>query len=400
MKGEKSISLENLQNMLKGVIEGNFRDYMWIVAEIQEVKNHPSGHCYLDLVHKEGEGRITAKASGIIWASSYRIIRPYFETTTGGPISRGMKLLFRGQVQYSQVYGISIVITDVDPSFTVGEAELLRQKSISKLKEEGMMDLNGSLDLPLLPRRFAVVSSETAAGYGDFMKHLHSNGYGFVFQTMLYPSPMQGEQAPAGVIAALDLISQQTDMFDAVVIIRGGGSVNDLSCFDDYELALNIAQFPLPVITGIGHEQDYHIADMVAHTSLKTPTAVADYIVDFFIKEEMRLNFMSRRVLLSLQGRVVEEKGRCEKLSSRIISKVNMVVSDALHRVERLEQRIEMNNPFAIVDRGYPMVFGLKGRIDSCERLSEGDKIELLMRGGVAECIVKKVKKDGYGAKE
>ena len=204
-----------------------------------------------------------------------------------------MHILICVQVQYSPLYSVSLIVTDIDPSFTVGEQEVKRQKTIIRLREEGMLELNGSLTLPSLPVRVAVISSESAAGYSDFLRHLHFNEYGYTFKTELFGALMQGEGAPSSIIRALEMIAERRDEFDAVLIIRGVRLLHDLSCFDDYELSLNIAQFPIPVITGIGYEQDYHVADMAAHTSVKTPTAAADFLIDIFAGEEQQLDYLS-----------------------------------------------------------------------------------------------------------
>jgi exodeoxyribonuclease VII large subunit len=282
MDDRKLYTLYQLQSDISEVLAEAFTDSIWVRSEVSECSVNRSGHCYLTLVEKEEEsGRLLAKCSAVIWAQTYRILSAHFRSVTGSDIVAGMNVLLKVQVNYNELYGLSLNVRDIDPSFTVGNLELERQKTIAHLSEQGMMELNSSLELPTLPRRLAVISAESAAGYRDFIQHLHGNAYGFAFATTLFSAPMQGVEAPAGIIAALDTIAQRTAEFDAVLILRGGGSVMDLVCFDDYDLALNVAQFPLPVLTGIGHDKDYHVIDMVACHNLKTPTALADFLLRF-----------------------------------------------------------------------------------------------------------------------
>ena len=244
-----NISLYQLQERIKRGVEESVPGYIWITAEISDVNNNVSGHCYLDLVdYKDGEKGISAKARGMIWANTYRILRPYFETTTGSALKAGMKVLIKVQVQYSILYGLGLTISDIDPTFTIGGLELIRQKTIQQLQNDGCFELNSKLQLPLLPRNLAIISSPTAAGYRDFMNHLHQNEFGLSFNTELYQAQMQGDEAPQSIINALDKIHNSKIKYDAVIIIRGGGAVTDLVCFDDYELCVNIAQYPLPEI--------------------------------------------------------------------------------------------------------------------------------------------------------
>lgn len=370
MDNKEQISLLELMERVKGAISREAGKQVWIRAEISDIKNHSAGHCYLELVDSESnQGDIEARAQGIIWASAYKMIRPYFETTTGYSLSVGMHILIKVLPQFSPLYGLSLIISDIDPSFTVGELEIERQKTILKLKSEGAFEMNKSLTLPGLPKKFAIISSPSAAGYLDFIKHLHENQYGYKFMTKLFPAPMQGERAAEGIIEAMDKVALESNLFDALLILRGGGSPQDLRCFDDYELAVNIAQFPLPVLTGIGHEQDFHIADMAAHTSVKTPTALAAFITGIFIAEESKIASFIGRLSLSLHTRVSLEK----------------------NRVSLLEQRAKMNNPLALLEKGYALVSkdGVKVLFKD---LKKGDKIDLMMKSGTAECTVFKLK--------
>ena len=226
------------------------------------------------------DGRLVAKAGAIMWSSKYRFIAPYFQSVTGSPLSEGMVILAQVQVTYSELYGLSFIINDIDAEFTLGAKEMERQQTIARLVEEGLMGLQQELQMPALPYALAVISAEDAAGYRDFMRHLHENQYGFSFRTDLYPALMQGAGSPASIVEAMDAVMESGMDYDAVLILRGGGSKLDLACFDDYGLASVIAQYPIPVLTAIGHDQDHHVADMVAHAYVKTPTALADYFLE------------------------------------------------------------------------------------------------------------------------
>ncbi len=240
-----------------------------------------SGHCYLEFIQKEENSeRILSRARATIWSTVFRMIQPYFETTTGKPLSEGLKIMVRVTVEFHEVYGLSLNILDIEPTYTVGESALRKQKIIEKLVSEGVFDMNKEIALPVLPQRLAIISSKTAAGYEDFMEQLLQNSYGYKFYCKLFPATMQGNEAENSIINQLDSIFELTSKFDAVVLIRGGGAQADMDCFNNYWLAYNIAQFPIPVLTGIGHEQDDSVADMVANTRLKTPTAVAEFLID------------------------------------------------------------------------------------------------------------------------
>lgn len=394
---EGKISLLELQEQIKKGIEKSVPGAIWITAEISEVNNNISGHCYLDLVdYKEGERGVAAKARGMIWSSVNRILKPYFETTTGSVLSVGMHVLLKVQVQYSHIYGLSLSIMDIDPSYTVGEFELKRLKTIKRLKDEGCFDINSQLELPLLPRRFAVISSATAAGYRDFMKHLHKNEYGFTFYTQLFQAQMQGDEAPQSIINAMDEIARCVGIngeneFDAVILIRGGGSSMDLSCFDDYELALNIAQFPLPVFTGVGHDHDYHICDMVAHTWLKTPTAVADFILDIFMHEQMHLASIFQRISLTLTQKINAENLMLERFAGRLVNAASNALREQERRLEMLQLRLKGATLAEILAKGFAVAMVDGKRAFVMHDVKEGGKMELLLQDGVAEFVIGKV---------
>ena len=437
MDNNGQIDLLILQELIKGALEDSFDRQLWVRAEIWDISVNASGHCYLTLVEKdEATTNIVAKAQAIIWASTFRVLRPYFETATGEKLQAGMKVLLQVRVQYSLLYGLSLIVSNIDPNYTVGSTALERQKILDRLEKEGMMDMNRTLPLPDLPRRFAVISAETAAGYGDFMNHLHNNGFGYKFHTELFQAPMQGSDAPAGIIAALDKIAERSTDFDAVLIIRGGGSNFDLACFDDYDLAVNIAQYPLPVLTAIGHERDTHVADLIAHTHLKTPTALADLFVDIFAAEEQMVDSLATRMLMALKGKRAEAVTTVDRLLSRATGSVLMrvqrerravemllskaaagILSDLQvaqgridmlllraansaagrlqaesHKIELLELRLSALNPMSILEKGFAIPLKKGQKVDSACQLTAGDGITVIFKDGKADCEVKNVK--------
>ena len=280
---ENHITLKELNTYIKEALQLSFPESIWLIAEIGELKVNYTGHCYIDLIEKDqNSNEIIARAKATIWSWQFRFIKPYFETTTGQTLGAGIKVLISASVEFHEVYGLSLNIKDIDPTYTLGDMARKRQEIIARLIDEGVMDMNKEIELTDIPSRIAIISSGTAAGYLDFMQHLNENVKGYRFYTKLFQSVMQGNDAEQSIIASLDQIFENEYAFDIVVIIRGGGAQMDLSCFDSYDLAFHIAQFPLPVLTGIGHEKDETVADMVAHTKLKTPTAVANFIIDKF----------------------------------------------------------------------------------------------------------------------
>lgn len=389
MANREEITLSELQEKIGKSIENALPGKYWVSAETGEVKIHSAGHCYIELIdRKSSAGNLAAKIQAVIWSSSFRILKPYFETATGKPLERGIRILVCVQAQYSSLYGLSLVISDIDPSFTIGEQELLRQKTIQRLKDEGMFNLNSSLEIPALPRNIAVVSSFNAAGYRDFIKHTTQNEYGFKINLTTFEAPMQGESAPSGIIAALDKIASGPLKFDIVVIIRGGGSAQDLVCFDDYELALNIAQFPIPVITGIGHDHDFHIADMVSHTNVKTPTAAADFLIDMFMQEEQHLNYLITRVSSSLKAKLSAESANIEIMFRRAAEAIRRHLREEEYKIEMLEKRATLSSPLQILERGYAIALKDGKKITKASQVESGDILTLVVAKGIIECTV------------
>lgn len=395
MEEKNPIGLLALQEQVKRHLEDHFFESVWLQAEISELKQNPSGHCYLTLVEKDpGSNALLARASAVVWASTWRMVKPYFEAQTGRALAPGLSVLVRVQVSYSVLYGLSLVIYDIDPSFTVGELELARQRTIARLEAEGMFDMNAQLSLPLLPRRLAVISSPTAAGWRDFRRQLEGNEYGFRFQLQLFPAVMQGDAAPESIIGALDQIAAEADSFDAVLILRGGGGAMDLVCFDDYELAVNVAQFPLPVLTAIGHDHDFHVVDMVAHTHVKTPTALADWFLDRFSGEAWRLDTLVQRLHLAVRTHATAQLGALEALKIRLVHAVLDRHADALHALDLLERRVEAADPRRALDRGFLIALKDGHRTDRAAAFAPGDRLTLLFRDGSVEAEVKRVKSD------
>lgn len=362
------VDLYGLQTRLKEGVERTFPEKVWLKAEISAVKARPGGHCYLEL-SQSGDSGLVAKAQAVIWASRYRFLAPFFESVAGVPLSEGMLVLVRVQVSFSQLYGFSLVIDDIDPSWSLGEKEKARQQTIARLTEEGLMDRQKELALAVLPYRLAVISAPDAAGYRDFMKHLHGNEYGFRFSTELFPALMQGSGAASSICEAMDTAVASCG-FDALLILRGGGAKLDLACYDEYPLASHIALCPVPVLTAVGHDQDVHVCDMVAWTSVKTPTALADYFIGIYSEEDAMLSSFASRLKMAFS------------------SKISMMES----RVQLLETRIRSADPRNILRRGYVLVLDSEGKVArSAAGRMPGDRISLMYHDGTLECDVREV---------
>ena len=361
------IDLFTLQSRLKLGLEDLFPDRIWVRAEIASVSVKANGHCYLDLSQNDGNG-IAARAKAVIWRSKYYQLNQFFVAATGSSLQAGMSVLVRVQVTYSELYGLTLTVDDLDPQFTLGEQEMEKRRTIARLEAEGLLERQKALTPAALPYALAVVTARDAAGYGDFSRHLHSNAFGFVFRTDLYEATMQGPTAPESIVDALDRIESAGTAYDAVLILRGGGSVLDLSCFDDYGLCWRIAQCTVPVYTAIGHDRDRHVADMVAFSSVKTPTALADLFLDCYMAEDERISGFGSRLRLAF------------------INKVNALSS----RVDLLEARIKAADPRAILRRGYLLAADARGRVlKSATAAAPGDSISLMFSDGTLDCEVK-----------
>ncbi len=346
------ISLSQLNNNIKELLHGNFMENIWIVAEIGDIKFNNNGHAYLELIEKsEEDEKIIAKASANIWSYTLRMLKPYFETTTGRSLQTGLKILVSVKVEFHELYGFSLNIRDIDPSYTLGDIERRRLEIIEQLKSEGVFDMNKELTLPNVVQKIAIISSETAAGYEDFMKQLNNNSYGYKFYTKLFPAIMQGDKTEFTIIEALNQIFEYDDFFDAVVIIRGGGARSDLMSFDSYDLAYFITQFPLPVIVGIGHEKDRSIIDMVSNTSLKTPTAVAEFLVSKSYKFEQEVINLFSNTYTYVSNSINTESNLLETLNLRLVPLVKDKLYEANMKLQLISQKISFKSKAIIDDK-------------------------------------------------
>lgn len=365
----KYIDLYELQSRLKAGVESVFPGKIWLKAEISALKARPAGHCYMEL-SQTSEAGLVAKAQAVIWSSKFRFLAPFFKSVTGSDLSEGMSVLVQVSVNFSQLYGLSLIIDDIDPSFTIGEKEQLRRQTIERLEKEGLMDLQKECALPVLPYRLAVISASDAAGYRDFVRHLCGNEYGFVFSPELFPASMQGADAPASIVSALERISRSGEQFDMVLIMRGGGAKLDLACYDDYGLAAAIARYPVPVFTAVGHDQDFHVCDMVAYRYLKTPTALADELIGYYVDEDARLSSFAGRLKLAF------------------MNKIHAMES----RIQMLETRIRAADPRNILQRGYVLAVDPSGvPFKRAAGRAPGDSISLMFADGTLGCEVKDV---------
>ena len=373
---KETLSLYELGRLIRLTLSRGLPDAYWVRAELSEVREAYNGHCYIELVQKAERGNaLVAKARGTIWASIYNMLRPYFENATGQRFAAGINVLMQVTVDYHEQYGLSLTVHDIDPTYTLGDMARRRREILRQLEAEGVLTLNKELHMPLLPQRIAVISAAGAAGYGDFCDQLMNNPYGFAFYPRLFPAVMQGDKVESSIIAALDTIAAERDHWDVVVIIRGGGATSDLSGFDTYPLAANCAQFPLPIITGIGHERDDTVLDTVAHTRVKTPTAAAEYLIGALADAAAHHEALVHRLTMGLTQRLHREEQRLQQLATRLpagfaimqarqqhrMAQVESTLHTALqhtlikqqHRLELLEKAVESASPSHILKRGY-----------------------------------------------
>lgn len=406
------ISLYELNNLVRGVIAETFSRRFWIRAEMSDVRCNQNGHCYLEFIEKDSNNKtIIAKARGSIWSNVFRMLKAYFESETGQTFASGLKVLVQVSIEFHELYGYSLNVHDIDPTYTLGDQAKNRALIIKQLEEEGVLNLNKELRLPKIPNRIAVISSPTAAGYEDFCNQLANNKDGFVFYSKLFPAIMQGDRTEQSIISALDRIYENTAKFDAVVIIRGGGATSDLSSFDSYLLAANCAQFPLPIITGIGHERDDTVLDIVAHTRAKTPTAVAEFLIKHIHESASELTDIQENIIFETNKRLVEEatvlntlatkysyiikdrtKDQLNKIriiSEKIKNGVTRILQDQKHILESKEQYIRHNSPENILKKGYTLTLSDKKIIKSKSDIQKGDNIVTRFMDGEIESLVK-----------
>ena len=324
----EKVSLTELQLIIRDSLYMALPDFYWVIAELSELKENSAGHCYLELIEKHpDEKNVRARVKAIIWSKRFTFLKAFFENSTGETLREGLKILIKIKVEYHEVYGLSLIISDIDPAFTIGEMAMKRQLIIKRLEQEGVFTMNKDLRFPAVPQRIAIISSKNAAGYSDFVNHLKGNSFGYVFYTSLLETALQGTETEQSVISALDKIALTSHIFDLVVIIRGGGSQSDLSWFDNYNIAYHITQFPLPVITGIGHDKDVSVTDMVANMSMKTPTAVADFLIDSVAGAENYIIEMIPGIINASRNIIERNKTRIESSSIRLFPLSRIMLS-------------------------------------------------------------------------
>lgn len=407
---QKSFSLYELNAAIKSVIGMAFPEACWVTAEIAELKCNQRGHCYLELVEKDDDKTI-AQTKATIWAYDYRKLSNKFQAAMNEPLRPGMKIMFLAAVNFHEVYGLSLNIRDVDPAYTLGEMALKRREVVDRLKKEGLLERNKGLPLPVVPQRIAVISSPTAAGYGDFLHHLDTNPHGYRFAHVLFPVLVQGQDAGGSIIAALLKIGKFRHLFDVAVIIRGGGSAVDLNCFDTYDLAAQIAGCPIPVITGIGHEKDDTVADIVAHTRMKTPTAVAEFLISGLRSFEADIEDLQERII-TFARRFLQDLGyRLHSLARHLAFMPARAVSGQLNKVlllqgslkglsrqllqkggftlETMEQALRLLNPMNILKRGYSITRHNGKILKDASHVGEGAIIDSTLYNGSIVSVIR-----------
>ena len=387
---DSPLTLYSLNNLVRNAVADAMPSRYWVTGELSEVRETATGHCYIELVQRDEKTQeMVAKARGTIWARIYSMLRPYFLEQTGQKFAAGLKVLLQVTVSFHELYGFTLDVCDIEPAYTIGDIARQRQLIIKRLTEEGVIGLNKELEIPLLPQRIAIISSATAAGYGDFCDQLMNNRYGFVFYPHLFPAPMQGNTAEQGIIDALDRIAAHAECWDAVVIIRGGGATSDLGCFDSYDLANNCAQFPLPIITGIGHLRDESVLDIVAHTSAKTPTAVAELLIHAMLANESMLNGLQEGIANAVTGRIKDEKRRIETIVGRIPVATALFMQAQQHKLELHQRSIDAASPEHILSLGYSITRINGKAVRNAADLATGDEVQTTVANGEFTSIVK-----------
>ena len=387
---EEPLSLYSLNNMVRSAVAAGVPSRYWVVGELSEVREAANGHCYIELVQRdEATDELVAKARGTVWSRVYMLLKPYFLEQTGRAFSAGIKVLLQVTVGFHELYGYALDVCDIEPSYTVGDMERRKRMILKRLADEGVIALNKELPFPLLPKRIAVISSSAAAGYGDFCDQLDSNAFGFRFYTELFPAPMQGNGVEQGIIAALDSIAGNLGFWDAVVIIRGGGATSDLSCFDTYELANNCAQFPLPIITGIGHRRDESILDIVAHTSVKTPTAAAELLIHSMLAQAQRLAGLQQGVVSAVRAVVDAEKNRLRSILQRVPVETALYMQRQHHRLDLWQKYMDAASPAHILALGYSITRVNGKAVRSVADVEPGCEVTTTVAEGEFRSIVK-----------
>lgn len=429
----EAMSLYELNALVRRGLHSILPDEYWVQAELSDVRSNYSGHCYLEFVQKDPKSNmLVAKARGMIWNNVFMRLRPYFEHETGQAFVSGIKVMVKVTVDFHELYGFSLTVVDIDPAYTIGDMARKRKEILQRLDDEGILTMNKELEMPEPLQRIAVISSATAAGYGDFCNQLYSNKFGFVFYTKLFPAIMQGEKVEETIISSLEKIYAECENWDAVVIIRGGGATSDLSGFDTYDLAAHCAQFPLPIITGIGHERDDTVIDLVSHTRVKTPTAAAEYIISLMLEtasrledlaerirmempvrlnaEKERLDRLVTRIPLVVQSRLQRENMRCERMFSRfvmswekrfiieqhrldvyprLIMHIRSIMEKEMHKIDLMERILKSASPEQLLKRGYSITLINGKSVRDVSMLKSGDEVETVLATGKFKSIVK-----------
>ena len=383
----KQYSLLELSEWIQEVVENELPDRYWVRAEIASMSVR--GHCYMELVEKSENGILAAKMRATCWSNVYALLSAYFAQETGQSLHVGLQVLLEVSVEYHAVYGLSLNVWSIDPTYTLGDLAKQRQATIRQLTEDGVMELQRALEVPSLPRRVAVISSADAAGYGDFCDQLKHNRFGFAFVTQLYPAVVQGDTAARSIINALGAIAAQEEEWDVVVIIRGGGASTDLSCFDDYMLASHCAQFPLPIVAGIGHTRDVSVVDMVVHTSVKTPTAAGEWLVERVAEQVERVGGLQLRLERAVQGAVNKEKNRLVVYHQRMMSAVYQALAREKGKLNLWQKTVELHSPERIYRMGYSLTTVNGKVVRGAQDVAKGDVIETHLRDGVIQSEVK-----------
>ena len=383
----------------------------WVEAELSECRES-RGHCYMELIQKDEQTATPiAKASAKCWANKWLTIRPYFERTTGQQLHAGMKVLLQVYPQFHEAYGFSWIVTDIDPTYTLGDMARKRQEIIQKHKAEGVFDLQKELQLPVFCQRIAVISSQTAAGYGDFCNQLADNPYGFKFETQLFPAIMQGEGVEQSIISALEQIYDMP--FDCVVIIRGGGATSDMSGFDTLALAENVANFPIPIITGIGHERDESILDMISHTRVKTPTAAAALLIDHlkgvletiegaqsmithYVQQKLsiansQLSIISEAIPRLFSIVKTRQEAKIDALYTRLPMLIERRLTSERHRLQLMDEKLKALDPTLLLARGYSITMHNGRAVKDASQLPPGAEIETRLAKGTIHSVIKSV---------
>lgn len=411
MNTERHITLFELNRLVREAIEDALPMEYWVEAELSECRES-RGHCYMELIQKDEQTATPiAKASAKCWANKWLTIRPYFERTTGQQLHAGMKVLLQVYPQFHEAYGFSWIVTDIDPTYTLGDMARKRQEIIQKLKAEGVFDLQKELQLPVFCQRIAVISSQTAAGYGDFCNQLADNPYGFKFETQLFPAIMQGEGVEQSIISALEQIYDMP--FDCVVIIRGGGATSDMSGFDTLALAENVANFPIPIITGIGHERDESILDMISHTRVKTPTAAAALLIDHLKgvletiegAQSMITHYVQQKLSiansqLSIKSEAIprlfsivktRQEAKIDALYTRLPMLIERRFTSESHRLQLMDEKLKALDPTLLLARGYSITMHNGRAVKDASQLPPGAEIETRLAKGTIHSVIKSV---------